>query len=63
MDRRLVITVGKDAEFPFLVETEYYNGFGWNCLSRTSVRLFPWVAVQRVADRKDYTILVRNRAL
>lgn len=62
MNKRLVITVTGSTEFPFLVETEFQNTLGyWNCMSRSTVKAFPWIIVNRVAGRKDYTIIVRVR--
>lgn len=59
MDRRMVITENAHG---WLVETEYLNGLGyWVCLSRTTTTAFPMKAVERVANREDYAIIVRNK--
>lgn len=63
--RRLIITIGADPDFPFLIETDYLRSYihggngGWATLSRTSVREFPWKAVERVAGRADYHVVIR----
>lgn len=62
--RELVIYVDVDAEFPFTVQTWADGGMlgaGWHLLHQITTRTFPLVAVERVAERRDYQIRVRYR--